>query len=75
MFLLNTFVAISSHRNEGGTGNLESAQHYKLKLEGHDLVLDGDSIGDILANYEHGGHQAIRYYLEERYERNVKMFE
>ena len=73
-FVLNTFVTFSPQAFEAGYATLDSAQYYKLKFEGHDLVLDGDSIGDILANYESGGHQAIRHYLQARYELNSKLF-
>lgn len=43
---------------------LWSCKHYFLYIDGEEVVVEQDTLGNVLANYEYGGSEAVNAYLE-----------
>jgi hypothetical protein len=49
--------------NKNGTNTIEP---YSLEFLGDRLYLDGNTLGDVLANLQHGGDDALELYISAR---------
>jgi hypothetical protein len=49
--------------NKNGTNTIEP---YALEFVGDRLYLDGNTLGDVLANLQHGGDDALELYISAR---------
>ena len=60
----STFRAVSLEHSDGGDLVLTCERDYQLDINGMRYQLGMDCLGNVLANYEFGGFDAVAAYLE-----------